>query len=191
VAFGKTAGLTDKLFKVRDYFESYFDMETGMPYKAIRNVREGGYRAYNEVMFYHEDSLVISQKSGEFKVPPTIVDMVSALYILRNTDISGLQPGDSIQVVTFFDDEIFPFPLRYKGRETVSIKIGTFECHRFDPVVEPGRIFKSDDDMRFWMSADKNKIPIRIEFELIVGAVRIDLVDYKNLKYPLKKKKKN
>jgi hypothetical protein len=50
-------------------------------------------------------------------------------------------------VVTFWDDEIYPFHLRYKGKEVIKTKYGKIRCHRFDPIVEPGRVFKSEDDM--------------------------------------------
>lgn len=185
IAEGKTVGIVDKLFKVRDVFESYFNPETGLPYKAIRNVREGNYRKYNEVLFYPEDSLAISQLSGEHKVQPDILDMVSTLYYIRLQGLEHMKYGDTIPIVTFFDDEVFPFAVRFKGEETVKIPLGKFRCYRLDPVVEPGRIFESEDDMSVWISKDKNLIPIRVQFDLIVGSVKCDLIKFRNLKYPL------
>ena len=38
--FGETTGLASWFFKVEDYYESYFDVETGLPYKFIRNINE-------------------------------------------------------------------------------------------------------------------------------------------------------
>ena len=92
-----------------------------------------------------------------------------------------LKNGDVIPITTFFGDEIFPFPLRYKGIETVKTKLGKHKCYRFDPVVEVGRIFESEDDMTIWISADDNMVPIRVKFDMILGSVKCDLVKYKNL----------
>ncbi len=180
-AHAKSAGITDKLFKIEDVYESYFDTKTCLPYKAIRNISEGGYKYYNEVRFSHNDSILVSQKSGVYKVPSNILDVVSSLYYLRNIRPDTLKKGDVIPITTFFGDEIFPFPLRYRGIETVKTKLGKFRCYRFDPVVEVGRMFESEDDMTMWISADQNMVPIRVKFDMIVGSVKCDLAKYKNL----------
>lgn len=180
----KTVGIADKLFKVREYYESFFDPKSIKPVKAIRNIREGNYRRYNEVYFSLEDSTLYSQQSDSvFKVPPQILDMVTALYFVRSLDFKNLSTGDSLKIITFFDNEIFPFPLRYKGKELIKTKLGNFQCLRFDPVVGTGRIFESEDDMTIWISDDKNLIPLRVRFDLIVGSIKCDLLDYSGLKY--------
>lgn len=184
-ALARSVGVTDKLFRIEDIYESYFDMNSGLPYKAIRNISEGNYKYYNEVTFAHTDSSLYSMKSGEFQVPPDILDMVSSLYYLRRMDMDTLKKGEVVEIVTFFGDEIFPFPLRYRGKETIKTQLGKFRCHRFDPVVEVGRIFESEDDMTVWISADANKVPIRVSFDMIVGSVRCDLTGYKNLSHSL------
>ncbi len=180
--FATTTGLTKSLFPVEDSYESYFDPESGLPYKAIRDISEGGYKYYNEVNFLPNDTCVYSQKSGKQVVPKGTLDMVSSLYFLRSINIDTLKKGDVVNFITYFSDEIFPFHLRYKGEETVKTEFGKVRCHRFDPVVEPGRIFKSEDDMSFWLTADENRIPVLIEFDLIVGSVKCELVQYKNVK---------
>ncbi len=35
-----------------------------------------------------------------------------------------------------------------------------------------------------WISADKNRIPMRIKADLIVGSIRIDLDSFSNLNHP-------
>lgn len=49
---GQTTGLTDKLFKVYDIYESTVDPSTMLPYRAVRNIRERKYRYYDEVLFF-------------------------------------------------------------------------------------------------------------------------------------------
>ena len=184
----KTTGLADKLFRVRDTYESYFVPQTGLPVKAIRDISEGKYTRYNEVIFNHEENKVISQASGEHDVPPEILDMVSVLYNLRRIDFTKYKAGDSFDFQTYFSDELFPFEVKYKGTETISTKMGKYDCHKFVPIVEPGRIFKEEDDMSIWISNDENKVPIRVRFEMIVGSFNCDLIEYKKLKYPLLEK---
>ena len=185
-ATAQTVGLAEKLYSVKDIFESYFDLNSSLPHKAIRNVKEGNYTSYCELYFNHKDTTVFSSKTDSlYKTMPGILDILSSLYYLRGLDPDYFKPGDVIHVVTFWDDEIFPFDMRYKGKEIVKTKYGKIRCHRFDPVVEPGRVFKSEDDMIAWFTDDKNFIPVRVRFELIVGSLRCDLDQYANLRYQL------
>ncbi len=41
---GRTSTVVGWFFKVKDRYESYFDAEKTIPYKFIRDVREGGYK---------------------------------------------------------------------------------------------------------------------------------------------------
>ena len=188
VLTGKTTGTVDKIFKVYDVYESFFDPHTNLPYKAIRNIREGSYRFYDEVL-YNQDSLYIeSQRKGKVSVPKNTLDMASVLFYVRRLDLKSLKYDDVIHLDTYFGDDVFPFYIVYKGRETISIGSGKYKCFKFVPVVEPGRIFENKDDMTIWFSDDENKIPVSIRFKIMVGSFRCDLVKYKNLKYPLTSK---
>jgi Protein of unknown function (DUF3108) len=185
-ATAQTTGLAEKLYSIKDIFESYFDMNSSLPRKAIRNVKEGNYTSYCELYFNHKDTSVFSSKTDSlYKTIPGILDILSSLYYLRSLDPNCFRTGDIIHVVTFWDDEIFPFYLRYKGKEIIKTKYGKIRCHRFDPIVEPGRVFKSKDDMSAWFTDDQNFIPVKVRFELIVGSLRCDLDQYANLSSPL------
>ncbi|MBN2214180.1 MAG: DUF3108 domain-containing protein [Bacteroidales bacterium] len=182
----QSTGIVDKLFSVTDIYESYFEPNTCLPHKAIRNIKEGNYRYYNEVFFKHEDSTLYSQRSDSvFKVPANILDMVSTLYYIRNIDMAKLKKGDAIEVITFFGDEIFPFKIRYSGKEEIKTKFGRMICFRFDPVVEVGRIFESEDDMTIWISDDQNLLPVLVKFDMLVGSIKFELDGFTNLKHEL------
>lgn len=182
----KSTGLADRLYRVEDKYESYFRPGSGYTLKAIENIKEGDYRFYNETHYNRKDSTVYSIKSDStYKVPGKIMDMVGLLYYIRRMDLENLKEGDYLDIITFFDDEVFPFDFRYKGIETVKTKLGSYRCYRFDPVVGTGRGFKNDDDMSIWLSADRNKIPVRVKFNLMVGSLKCDLIEYNQLKYPL------
>lgn len=186
VAQGKTVGFAEVLYSVNDVFESYFDQKTGFPYRIVRIVKEGNYRKHEEAFLDREKNTAYSvREDSVLVVPPDIMDMVSLVYFIRRINYNHLKPGDVIKSITYFDDEIFPFDIRYKGKETVKTKFGAIRCHRFDPVVEPGRMFESEDDMQIWLSDDKNVIPVKVRFDLLVGSLRMELEEYENLKYPL------
>lgn len=183
---GKTVGLAEKLYSVKDVFESYFDMNSLLPYKAIRDVKEGNYRKHDEAIFNQSANTVYStRKDTVFQVPRHTLDMVSLLYYIRSLDLKNLQPGSVLHTVTFFDEALFPFDIRYVGKEEVKTRHGRIRCYRFDPVVEPGRMFESEDDMTIWISDDRNMVPVKVRFDLLVGSLHVELGEYSNLRYPL------
>ncbi|MDR2037489.1 MAG: DUF3108 domain-containing protein [Bacteroidales bacterium] len=187
---GKTTGLIDKIYKVHDIYESYFNLENNLPDKAVRNIREGSYRYYDEVMYNHDSLYVESQRNGRVSVPKNTLDMASVAFYVRRLNLNALKPDDIIHLDTYFGDSLFPFYIVYKGKETISVSAGKFKCFKFVPIVEPGRVFESNDDMTIWFSDDMNKIPISIKFDIIVGSFRCDLTKFENLKYPLTSKVK-
>ncbi len=154
-----------------------------MPVIAIQNVKEGRkYKYYNEVHFNRQNNTVISSKSGEHKVKDNILDMLSAFYFIRRIDFSKMKEGDVIKLNTFFSDEEFPLELRYRGKEMIRTTWGEIRCLKFAPIVEPGRVFKSKDDMLIWYSDDANRIPIKIIFELKVGHLTVELQSFSKLR---------
>ncbi|GAO29389.1 DUF3108 domain-containing protein [Geofilum rubicundum] len=187
VGKAKTAGLADKIFKVRDVYESFYDPQTRLPVKSIRNISEGRYRWYNESLFEQgEDSTrVLSQRSGEKWVVPNIYDIVSAFYIAREKHFNdNLREGQIITLQTYFADEEFPLRIRYRGLETINTHFGKLECYKFSPVTEVGRSFKTEDDMHIWITRDDNRVPVRIRFNLKVGSFVCDLEQFRGLKNP-------
>ena len=57
-------------------------------------------------------------------------------------------------------------------------------CHKIKPYVQSGRVFKKDESLTMWISADNNRIPMKIKADLIVGSIRIDLEAFSNLNHP-------
>ncbi len=176
---GRTSGVFKPLYKVKDVYESYFDTKTLLPKKAIRNIREGSYRRYNEVTFDREKNQIHSKRSGIKNVPVGIHDILSAFYYARVKYFnSKLKEGELIKIMTYFADEEFLLQFRFMGYETIRSKIGKIKCYKFIPVVETGRAFKDSDDMTVWISTDKNKLPVRVQFDLFIGSLRCDLVNF-------------
>ena len=183
----KTSGITERLYHVSDIYESFFTMSTGLPELAIRNISEGKYRDYNEVEYFHSENYIISQKKGKVNVPHETFDIISGFYHLRNLIKStNLKKDSVIKINTYFGDEVFPMIIRYVGNEVIETDLGEINCLKFMPVVETGRVFKTQDDMSIWFSNDENVIPIRVQFELFIGSLKCDLAEYSGLKGNLK-----
>lgn len=192
----KTTGITDAIFRVLDIYESYVDPQTEMPVKSIRNIREGRYRKYNEVLFDHksrpDSAILTSDLTGVHITEKNIHDILSCFYWVRNRILPEKQlvKGDMITVMTWFTDELYPIRLRYMGSENVKTRHGKIHCYKFNPVTETGRLFTTEDGVSFWFSADKNFLPVKIRFDIFVGSFTVEMTDYSGLVYPLELKKK-
>jgi len=86
----------------------------------------------------------------------------------------------------FFDKENHDFKLKFLGKEVLNTKFGKIATLKFRPYVMAGRVFKEQESLTFWISDDKNKIPVKIEADLAVGSLEADLDEFKGLKHQLK-----
>lgn len=193
VGHGKTTGFASIFFKVDDTYESYFDKRDGKPYRFVRDIYEGGYTRNQEIYFNHDKDTAIlhdkkNNKKRNFAFNGQIQDLLSAFYYLRNNyDPKDLEIGKSIELKMLFDDDgVFPFRLKYLGKDTLKTKFGKVECLKFRPIVQSGRVFKEDASFTMWVSNDQNRIPIRLKADLAVGAIKADLDGYNGLKNQFK-----
>jgi Protein of unknown function (DUF3108) len=184
VGEGKTNSFFDGLFKVRDRYESYIDTASMQPYKFIRNVNEGDYKKFETVTFNHTANTATSQ-SGTYKVPNCVQDVLSAIYYSRNIDFNKYQPNTQIPFTMFIDDKSYNLYVRYLGKEKIKTRYGRFNAIKFKPLLIEGTIFKGGEKMTVWVSDDANKIPLRIESPISVGSVKVDMMGYKNTRYPV------
>ena len=189
VGKGKSVGMAEWFFPTRDVYETFMDTQTLLPVKFIRDVDEGGYIIKRNVVFDRAKQTAVDselKKDTVFTLPADVQDIFSAFYFARNLDVKDILPGDIIEMPVFLDHEIFPFKIKFVGRETVKTKFGKIKCLRFVPVVQEGRVFKDEDDMYLWISDDANHVPVRIKSELLVGSIKIDIAGYKGLSHPIK-----
>ncbi len=190
--YGKTTGLARLFFKVEDHYESYFNPKTGMPLRFVRDIYEGGYTKNVVINFDHEQNIAVvdNKKTGEqktFKTQPNVQDMISTFYYLRNFfPKEAMKVNESVGINMFFDNENYEFKLKLLGKEIIKTKFGKIECLKFRPLVQSGRVFSEQESLTVWISNDKNQIPIRIQANIAVGAIKMDLDNFKNLKHPFK-----
>jgi hypothetical protein len=184
VGIGKSFPFFDNFFKVRDRYESYVDTATLLPYKFIRNVDEGGYKIYNNVSFNHASGTAVSS-NGVFKISPCMQDVMSAIYYARNIDFNKYKPGDKIPFDMFLDDEVYHLYIRYLGKEKIKTKYGKFRAIKFKPLLIKGTIFEGGEGMNAWVSDDPNHLLLRVESPIVVGSIKVDMMGYRNLRYPL------
>lgn len=183
---GRTISAFEWFYKVNDVYESYVDVQGMFPWMFVRRVNEGGYIINQDYTFYQHKKVVDNGKGKKFGVPSNVQDMISAFYYLRTLDYDHAEIEDVFTVNVFLDDELYPAKIRYKGKQVVKTRKGKIMCHKFAPVVQEGRIFKTEKDLTVWITDDANKIPIVAKAKIKVGSLKMHLVNYESLVEPLK-----
>ncbi len=181
---GKTHNSYDWIYKVRDKYETFIDTATLQPLQFIRNVNEGGYIKYENIVFDHKANIA-NTNHGVFKIPDCVQDVLSAIYYARNIEFDNYKVGDRIPFNLFLDNEIFNMHIRYLGKEIIKTRYGTFRAIKFKPLLLKGTIFEGGEKMTVWVSDDKNHVPLRIESPIVVGSIKVDMMNYSQLRHPL------
>lgn len=189
-AIGKTTGPIKWFFKVEDYYQSYFSKKTGLPKKFIRKINEGGHTKNLTIDFDQTTNKAIvnnikKNSVKEFVTKPNVHDMLSVFYFLRNNySLEQIKKTKDLSVDMFFDSENYEFKMKFLGLDTINTKFGKIKCIKLRPFVQSGRVFKEKESLTLWISADNNKIPIRIKADLVVGSIRVDLDAFSGLNHP-------
>jgi hypothetical protein len=158
------------------------------PWFFVRRVDEGGFKINQDYTFKHEKAKVDNGAGKMFKVPVGVHDMISSFYYARTLKMNGAKKGKIFEFPCFMDDELYKLKIKYVGDEEIKIRKGKFKCHKFVPVVQTGRYFKSEEDVNFWVTCDKNKIPVLVRAKIPVGVVKMHLVEWSGLKNELTSK---
>lgn len=186
IAQGKTSGTFDIFYKVRNRYESYIDKTKFIPYTYTEDINESDYHRTDKVRFYTAEKKIVA-KGGTFKITTDqVFDLVSAYYFSRNINLSSFNIGDKITLNYFLEDGVTPLTIEYIGKEKIKTGMGYFNCRKYSPSIQPGRIFRSGSRLYLWITDDDLHIPVKAQAELVVGAVTMEITGANGLKMPLK-----
>jgi hypothetical protein len=182
-----TVSSFDWIYKVRDRYETFIDSEGLFPWRFEQHIREGGYSRDFAAFFDHRKGKAKTSE-GEYDIPLYVNDIVSAFYLARTFDYSGLKVNDKIHLKNFYKDKVYDLDVKYLGKETIEVPAGKFRCIVVEPLVQEGGLFKSEGNILIWLSDDDLRIPIRVKTKVVIGSIDADLTGYENLAGQLKSK---
>lgn len=195
---GKTYESYEWFYKVEDRYESYLDKETLLPQIHIKDIKEGGYTRYDRTTFNQKNYSAVSARgktrddlSNEtINFDGCMHDLISIVYWARNLRYEEMSLNQEIPMTILMDRKIYPLNIKYLGpEERTKVKgVGFFNTQKFSPQLIAGEVFKEGDEMKIFVSNDRNKIPVLIESPVVVGSVKAVLQKYTGLKYPMEAK---
>jgi hypothetical protein len=174
----------DNVFKVRDKYSSFVDVDGIFPHRFEQHVHEGHYNRDYEA-FFDQDELTAEIGDGtKCKIPKYVHDILSAFYYVRTLDLTQYHKGEKISLENFYDGKTHPLDVMVLGRQKIQVEAGTFDCIVVEPMVVEGGLFKNEGSIRVWLTNDANKIPVKVSTKVVVGAIDITLTKYSGLKNP-------
>lgn len=186
---GKTSGTFDMVYKVRDTWRSFIDTSAVIPQQFYMNLHENKYHKEETVYFDHTNKIVRTeekeQQAREFNIPDHVQDLISGFYYLRTIDFNQLHPGEIIAIPAFFDKTFYEFKVRYCGKGKVVTKFGKIEAIQLTPIMPANGLFKNENAIKLWISDDLNKIPVKVEADMFIGSIELELKKFKGLKHAL------
>ncbi|MEP7146083.1 MAG: DUF3108 domain-containing protein [bacterium] len=187
----------DWVYKVKDFYRTYVDMEGLFPWRFEQHIKEGTYQRDFEAIFDQQNlkaKTYTGEKEpkkfeGEFNIPRYVQDAMSAFYFGRTIDYSKMNVNDEMILQNFYKDETFPLRIKYLGKETIEVPAGEFRCVKVEPLVQEGGLFKSEGSIVIWMTDDDRKMPVKVKTKVLIGSIDADLSNYSGLAGPLNSKK--
>lgn len=179
----------DPFYKVRDHYETFIDVEGIFPWRFEQHIREGGYSRDFSV-FLDQRKGKAKTSEGSYDIPMYSQDIVSAFYYARTLDYTNMKEGDRISLENFYKDKTYPLDIVYRGKETITVSAGKFECLVLEPMVREGGLFKSEGNIVVWLTNDDVKIPVKVKTKVVIGSIDAELTGYSGLAGELKSKRK-
>lgn len=178
----------DWMFKVRDKYETYIDVEGLFPWRFEQHIREGNY-SRDFSAFFDQRKGKAKTTEGEFVIPKYVNDILSAFYLARTFDYSKLKVNERIKLQNFYKDKTYDLDVRYLGKETIEVPAGKFDCIVIEPLVKEGGLFKSEGSIVVYLTNDEVKMPVRVKTKVVIGSIDADLSKFEGVSGKLTSKR--
>lgn len=182
----KSEPWADRIFCVRDTLNGKmaYDGFTPLFYEKIAN--EGNEHKHDIVRYDYSDSPKINAncsrkvyKKGVLKIDEDkemsaenrAVDMLTSFYFMRTLPYEQWQPGHIEDIDIFSGKRKELLSIVYAGKVNLEVNGVDRAAYRITFKFTSGGGKKTSDDMEAWISADSDRIPLRLEGKLPVGKV--------------------
>ncbi len=193
-AIGKSFKAYDLFYSVRDTFVSRVIYEGLKPNYFIRKVNHAKSSTMHEYAFDDAQHKIYSHIKREKEDPfrdtlmwkANTADMLSTVYQFRAYDFDRLKKREKVNFSMLVDNKTEDLYFRYLGQEEVKTRNGRkFRCYHVLIALLGGDFFPDGEHMNVWFTADRNRIPVKVETKILVGSVSAILTDLEHIKYPL------
>ena len=183
----------DKFFKMRDTLTSITTADL-IPLYFRKGAEEGKRYTVDEVNFSYKDGkcCVAQQRTlhGETRnyydeMEVCVYDMLSIMLQARSYDPTYYKPGQKILFSMATGRMVEKQTLIYRGKQNYKAANGvTYRCLLFS-LVEYNRDNKEKEVITFYITDDRNHMPVRLDMYLNFGSAKAFLKHVEGNKYPM------
>lgn len=181
---GKTVGILDIISPVVDYWSAYLDTDSHLPIKTEMRKREGRYRKIETVLFDHAN--LVAKINSQQNTPTaknlvinhSTLDLIGGYFFLRDKPLGEMKIGQKQKANILVDGSIYEIWSIVKGFEKIESPWGNKNCIRTTLVLPKNKMFKEEDAIQLWITNDKYQVPFKMEVNLKIGFLTIDLTEY-------------
>lgn len=164
------------IYKVRDKIVTYIDAVDFSSAYFYKRLREGDYKKTVEITFDREARVARYGDGHEMPVPAGVLDELAALYYVRNLD---LEVGRDLVLPAHTSRRNYNLKVVVRGRETIEVPAGRFECYVVEPVLEGEGLFKHEGRITLYISVDERRLPVLMKAKVPVGSIDVALKEYR------------
>ena len=183
---GQTSGAAASFAKIHDKWITYVDRKTGLPVKFIRELQENKYVKEELTEFDRQNNIaLVSTKTNEdeYSVTSHVIsakahDMVSAYLALNAAPLDTMKLNQTLQFDVFLEDSTYTFKIKFLGKESINTVYGEMDAYKLSPLMPENSVFSKEEDIVCWISADKDKIPLKVRAKIAIGSIEMELDKY-------------
>jgi hypothetical protein len=192
----RTRPAVSAIYLVDTRTESWVDVAGFHSRRFRKHAREGGYRhdsvttfdlvgrtaAYDSIDFgrvprgisaLDEVLRVTGFRRQDFAIPGPVQDELSGLYAVRALP---LEVGRTVVLPTFANKKLWELEVRVLRRESLETARGPVETLVVEPLLKYEGLFQRKGRVLLWLTDDEDRVPVRMESEVRVGAFVATLV---------------
>ena len=117
-------------------------------------------------------------------------DFLSAFYDLRFQNYTEMKAGQNKTLTILLENKFYPLNTTYLGIEKITLPDGrNFVCYKLKIQVIEGSVFKSDNIINAWISADNKRLPVKLYAGILVGSLNAYLINSNSINESLTQNK--
>lgn len=169
-----------KIYPVDDFLESIVDIDTFLPLRFTKILREGRYTTHEVTEFDHGKRKAVwtrlkDGKRHELTIQPDTRDLISFMYSMRPKNL--FEPGQEFSFQVMADEKIYDLKVLADKVERFRVaRYGWLESIKIQPVAEFGGLFvRHKGKAWMWISLDPRRLITKISVRIPVASVNIVL----------------
>ncbi len=170
----RTGKAFSPFFKVDDKLETYIDVDSLYTWRFEKHLREGGFKADEQVFFdqYNHEAIYPTGIEAKYElrvdIPPRVQDALSILYYTRAAD---LIPGQDVYIDNHTDKKNYLIRILVLRHERVKVPHGKYDTIKCRPIMASPSIFKQEGEIIVWASNDDHHYPVKMTSSIVIGKI--------------------